>query len=265
MSNVLAFCAPGAAPPAPEAENQRDQEGIAKDPRHGQTTYTPSNAADRDTWGIPAAATSGGSAQARAHNARTREARATRPPEADAHESAPTHARVARDSTARQERRAAEAATHAREQEAWQADYWAERTAQDTAQVAREPEGFRAMEAAKRERERADDRTLCAAELPALLAAYTEALRRRPGEAVTVWLMQALSQGMAPAVIRFALDAAADARVPSWAYAQEVARRCWREGCRTASDCLSRAAQYREARAEAERQRHQRPPRGRRP
>ena len=76
--------------------------------------------------------------------------------------------------------------------------------------------------------------------LDMLADAYADTFDRRPPRLVTDEMEAMLGQGMEPVVIMWALDEAAAAPRPSWAYARAVLAACAREGVRTAEDWRAR-------------------------
>lgn len=70
--------------------------------------------------------------------------------------------------------------------------------------------------------------------------AYADTFDRRPPRLVADEMEVYLAEGMEPVVIMWALDAAAAAPRPSWAYARAILNACAREGVKTAEDWQNR-------------------------
>lgn len=74
--------------------------------------------------------------------------------------------------------------------------------------------------------------------------------RRNCAPAILRTMREALREGMTPKVIALAMDAAAEAETPSWAYAAAVIRRCLAEGALTPAQFQARSAWHRSRRSE---------------
>lgn len=84
--------------------------------------------------------------------------------------------------------------------------------------------------------------------LDMLADAYADTFDRRPPRLVLEDMEHFLDGEMEPVIIMWALDAAAAAPSPSWAYARAVLNACAREGVRTAEDWQARQDRWRNRR-----------------